>query len=61
MRLLRTVFRASVHIAAPGAPRPVLIGFGPKLTFEASISEARQLALDLADAVEAAELGGASG
>jgi hypothetical protein len=52
MRLRRRSFHASVRVQSGHAPILVHLGL---VSFEASVEEARQLALDLADAVEAAE------
>jgi hypothetical protein len=58
MRLRRRSFRASIRVV-PG-PAPIVFHLG-LVSFEASIEEARTLALDLVDAIEAAELAQRSG
>ena len=58
MRLRRRKFHATVSLSVqqPGDAPIVVIGFGV-LGIEATVVEARQLALDLADAVDAAGRG----
>jgi hypothetical protein len=49
--------RIRVTVAVQGGDRPIIIGFGPAFTFEASIDEARAFALELVDAIEQARRG----
>jgi hypothetical protein len=56
MRLRRRDFRVTVNLQA--SERPVIIGMWPGFTLEASLDDARQLALDLADVIEQARHGG---
>lgn len=58
MRMRRRKFRASVQVQA--GPSPIVLGFGPALTFEAGIAEAVHLVEDLIGAIEQARRGGAS-
>jgi hypothetical protein len=53
VRLRRRKFRAKVILQS--TEWPVLIGLGPGLTFEMTADEARRLAWDLADALEAVQ------
>lgn len=55
MRLKRRSFKASIK--AVEGPAPILFHFG-LVSFEASISEATQLAAELIDAIEQARRGG---
>jgi hypothetical protein len=57
MRLRRKRFRASLTVTDDCA-YPIILGFGPAITFEASIDEARDFALKLVDAIEQARRGG---
>lgn len=50
-----------ITVALQEGPRPVLICAGPGCTIESDIAEARQLALDLADAIEQVQRGGGRG
>jgi hypothetical protein len=59
MRLRRRRFQATVSVNHEGAPFPIVLGFGPQISFEAGIEEARQLAMDIADAIEELHRGGA--
>jgi hypothetical protein len=54
MRLRRRKFHATVAVQPGNAP--IVLGFGI-VTFEASIGEARDLGLQIVDAIEAAERG----
>jgi hypothetical protein len=56
MRLRRRDFRVTVNLQA--GERPVIIGMWPGFTLEASLDDARRLALDLADAIEQLHRGG---
>ena len=57
MRLRRRSFRASIEVV-PG-PAPIVFHLG-LVSFEASITEATQLATQLVDAIEQARRGGES-
>ncbi|HYB37208.1 MAG TPA: hypothetical protein VEF72_16665 [Mycobacterium sp.] len=53
MRLRRRRFRATVSGNETGA-YPIVLGFGPAISFEAGIDEAHALAVELVDAIELA-------
>jgi hypothetical protein len=60
MRLRPKRFRPFVSVKPPGAPassRPIRLTLGPAFVFELDVTEARQLALALADAIEAVQRG----
>lgn len=55
MRLKRRSFRAAISVTSGSAP--IIFHFG-LVSFEATLSEARQLAVSLVDAIERAQAGG---
>jgi hypothetical protein len=59
MRLRRRRFRATVSVNREGSGcYPIILGFGPAISFEASIDEAHALAVELVAAIEQARRGG---
>jgi hypothetical protein len=59
MRWRRRRLRASVNLQH--GDRPVVLCLGPGLTFELNVTESRQLAGDLADAIVKLQDSGGSG
>lgn len=59
MRMRRRNFHATV--ALQFGDLPVLVCFSPGMTFEMKPDEARQLALDIADALDQLHNGGGAG
>jgi hypothetical protein len=61
MRLRPKRLRATVSVKTdPQAPRPVTLSCGPAWQFDLGLDEAHTLAVELADAIEAAGGQGAS-
>ncbi len=58
MRLRRRRFRVSVSVDHDAESYPIVLGFGPALSFEATIDEAHAFAVELVDAIEQARRGG---
>jgi hypothetical protein len=58
VRIRRRRFRTTASAAAPGSSYPIVIGFGPAISFEAGIDEAWYFAVELFEAIEQARRGG---